>query len=234
MTSTNNNKQGLSDNIILKAVGLGQKTGQVFIATADPNGLPHIASAGTLQTVSEHHVEVGAWFCPGTVINLRQNRLIALVVWEPDTDIGYQLSGEVETINDSFMLDGYSPEIESKTPQPQTYRSLLIRIDRVITFSQAPHSDVTEEGSSNQVEEKIIKKEKANPVKSDSKENQAKEKPIDIPVCNYAPEWSEHARFDRTDEPCDDGRIGGVQPCEKNDKGCPVTDNSMSEDLKKL
>jgi len=52
----------------------------------------------------------------------------------------------------------------------------------------------------------------------------------EIPVCNYAPEWSEHARFDREDEPCDDGRMGGRLCAEREgDDACPVTDNRMSE-----
>lgn len=31
-----------------------------------------------------------------------------------------------------------------------------------------------------------------------------------VPVCSFAPEWAEHARFGRGDEPCGDGRAGGV------------------------
>jgi hypothetical protein len=30
----------------------------------------------------------------------------------------------------------------------------------------------------------------------------------EIPFCTYAPEWAEHARFDRSDDACDDGRAG--------------------------
>ena len=45
-----------------------------------------------------------------------------------------------------------------------------------------------------------------------------------VPVCSYAPEWAEHARFYREDEPCDDSRMG-IRPCADDDKGCPVTDS---------
>ena len=56
----------------------------------------------------------------------------------------------------------------------------------------------------------------------------------DIPFCNYAPEWSEHARFDRADEPCDDGRMRG-RPCAEGKDGgsCPVTGEWMPEDMEK-
>lgn len=54
-----------------------------------------------------------------------------------------------------------------------------------------------------------------------------------IPFCNYAPEWAEHARFYRQDEPCDDSRMGG-RPCAETDEGCPVTENEPKEDVEKL
>lgn len=135
----------IRDNI-QKAVALGQRLGQVFVATADRAGLPHVAGAGRLQSIADRHVEVAAWFCPGTVMNLQQNRQIALVVWEPTRDTGYQLIGEVEQIRDTAMLNGYDTQMENSTPLPQTERTLKVRIDAVLYFSQAPHSDVAEEG----------------------------------------------------------------------------------------
>ena len=144
MGSDDGTKKRLDDNIILKAVGLGRKTGHVLVATADRSGLPHVASAGSLQSISDRYVEVEAWFCPGTVLNLQQNRLISLVVWEPATDQGYQILGEVENIADKMMMDGYAPETEERAPLPQTDRTLRVRVDRVVSFSQAPHSDVAQ------------------------------------------------------------------------------------------
>ena len=129
---------------IQKAVALGQRIGHVFVATADGNGLPHVATAGKLRSVSDRRIEVAAWFCPGTVINLQQNRRVSLVAWDAAEDAGYQILGEVEHIRDTAMLNGYSPEKESKTPLPQTERTLQVRIDRVYAFSQAPHSDEEE------------------------------------------------------------------------------------------
>lgn len=36
------------------------------------------------------------------------------------------------------------------------------------------------------------------------------EKDADIDACQKAPEWAEHARFEDTDLPCDDGRSGNI------------------------
>ena len=55
----------------------------------------------------------------------------------------------------------------------------------------------------------------------------------EMPVCNYAPEWAEHARFHREDEPCDDGRMGG-RPCADDEAGCPVTHDGASEGENKV
>jgi len=53
--------------------------------------------------------------------------------------------------------------------------------------------------------------------------NEMKADQRQVPVCNYAPEFAEHARFYREDEPCDDGHEG-VPPC-ADAENCPVTDN---------
>ncbi len=41
-------------------------------------------------------------------------------------------------------------------------------------------------------------------IKSAARDDSSRE----IPFCTYAPEWAEHARFDRNDDACDDGRAG--------------------------
>jgi hypothetical protein len=63
--------------------------------------------------------------------------------------------------------------------------------------------------------------------------NKKEEREEEIPVCNYAPEWAEHARFYREDEPCDDSRMGD-RPCTNDAEGCPVTDNIPTEDIENI
>ncbi len=87
---------------------------------------------------------MSSWFCPGTVTNLERNRRISLVVWDAAEDTGYQLVGEVEKVEESAFLNGYAPEVEGSSPSPQVERRLLVRVDKVIGFSHAPHSDVEE------------------------------------------------------------------------------------------
>lgn len=130
--------------ILKEAEQLAAKAGHVFVATADAKGWPHVAAAGRLALTPEGHVIVTEWFCPGTMANLRANPRLSLVVWDSASDVGYQLIGELEEIKDLSMLDGYTPQVESKSPVPQVERQLLVHIDRVIDFKRAPHTDVEE------------------------------------------------------------------------------------------
>lgn len=127
-----------------QAVELAQKLGHIFVATADAEGLPHVAAAATMNHVARTRVAVSSWFCPGTLSNLDQNRFVSLVVWDEDADSGFQLLGRVESISEKGIMNGYVPEKEGSVPMPQVERILEVAVKGVIAFSHAPHSDVEE------------------------------------------------------------------------------------------
>jgi len=123
-----------------KAVSLAKMIGHAFIATADATGLPHIAAARKIA-LNKEGIVVEEWFCPGTLANLAENRRMAIVVWDPDNDLGYQLLGEAIEVEDTAIMDGYAPDIKNDKLLPQVERRLLVRVDKVIHFSSAPHTD---------------------------------------------------------------------------------------------
>ncbi|HEJ83080.1 MAG TPA: pyridoxamine 5'-phosphate oxidase family protein [Desulfobacteraceae bacterium] len=131
-------------NSIRAAVELGARLRHIFVGTADAEGRPHLAAAGAIVLVPDERIAVDAWFCPGTVMNLERNPRISLVVWDQPRDSGYQLLGEVEKIEEQSFMDGYAPGMEDLKPSPQIERRLLVRVDKVIGFSHAPHSDLEE------------------------------------------------------------------------------------------
>ena len=69
---------------------------------------------------------------------------MSLVIWDPKVDTGYQLLGETEKVEEIAMMNGYAPGAESRHPLPQVERQLLVRVDKIIDFKHAPHSDVEE------------------------------------------------------------------------------------------
>ncbi len=134
----------MNQKTLHQAVGLAQRLQHVFVATTDGKGLPHMAAAGKLALTPEGRVAVAAWFCPTIVANLQKNRRVSLVIWDPKVDHGYQLLGETEKVEDIAMMNGYAPGVDSQPPLPQVERQLLVRVDKIIDFKHAPHSDVEE------------------------------------------------------------------------------------------
>jgi general stress protein 26 len=124
-----------------QALTMAEKVKTVLVATADGDGRPHLAAAGRLEALSDGRVAMSEWFCPGTVGNIEKNPWISLVVWDPVSDRGYQLIGQVEAVEESAFLNGHLPEGEAARPVPQTRRRLTIRIGGIFAFSRAPHTD---------------------------------------------------------------------------------------------
>ena len=113
-----------------KAVDLSQRIGFVCVATADRRGIPHIATAGKMELADEGCIAITEWFCPGTTANLQTNKFISIMVWDRDSDSGYQMLGELERIEDMGILNGYAPSLESQPPLPQVERKLLITVHK--------------------------------------------------------------------------------------------------------
>ena len=81
------------------------------------------------------------WFCMGTIANLKKNPRVSLVIWDKKDDAGYQLIGEAEQVEDICMLNGYDQKTEGKIAVPQVERRIIMRINKVIDFTHAPHTD---------------------------------------------------------------------------------------------
>jgi predicted pyridoxine 5'-phosphate oxidase superfamily flavin-nucleotide-binding protein len=124
-----------------EAVEISKELTNIFVATADKNGMPHLAVAGKLALDPGGLLEVTSWFCPLTAANLSENKNISLVVWDPKVDFGYQLLGKVEEMWESGILDGYDKKTEEKASFPQVQRKLLVRVNMIIEFKHAPHTD---------------------------------------------------------------------------------------------
>ncbi len=132
----------MNDEKIKEAVQLAKKTGHVFLATADIHGMPHISAAGKISLDANGRVSVTEWFCPGTLANLQVNKSISIAVWDKKTDTGYQLLGKLDLIRDLEIMDGFAPDIEPKSPLPQIEKQLLVKVEKILDFKLAPHSDL--------------------------------------------------------------------------------------------
>jgi hypothetical protein len=128
--------------ILETAVNLAERLGHIFVTTVGADGLPHVAAAGRLGLDRDGRAEVTAWFCPATVENLQANPAVSLVVWDPETDTGYQLLGRNEQLLELAVMDGYIPGSDEQPSFPQVERKMVVRVETVLDFKHAPHSDL--------------------------------------------------------------------------------------------
>ncbi len=123
------------------AVDFSEKLQHIFITTASREGLAHVAAADGIRAGDEGFFHLTGWYCETTARNLEENRRISVVLWDPDTDVGYQVIGEVEEIREKATLEGFMPESDDTYSLPQVERELLVRVREVLLFCHAPHTD---------------------------------------------------------------------------------------------
>ena len=131
-------KNGLLDEV--KKLIQGVKL--VYVATANKEGIPHIAASEGMTIADGDRVVLRAWFCIRTVGNLQENPRLSLAVLNPETGEGYQLFGELERIERGAMLDGFAFEKEREwAGYPQAEHQLYIRIKAISHLTSGAHSD---------------------------------------------------------------------------------------------
>jgi len=169
-----------------RAIRLGKKVKHLFMAVVDREGIPHVNSARQIEQVADNQFAIEEWICPLTVMNLGGNPKMAVVIWDPETEDGYEILGEVLMFEGRAFLNGFAPEVEENHYLPQVKRRLIVRAEKITAFNRELRCGAIQPF----------------PSRDDDR--------AEASVCRFAPEWAEHARFDRDDAPCDDGRAGMV------------------------
>lgn len=115
-------------------------TDHAFVASADRHGYPHLASGRELRVPDPIHLVFEAWFCHTTLRNLAENPLIAVAVADPVSGNGYQILGRMERSEETAILDGYVPDLE--TPgMPQVQFRLYLLVESIMVFTSGAHTD---------------------------------------------------------------------------------------------
>jgi tRNA G37 N-methylase Trm5 len=180
-----------------RAIALGKRVEHFFVALVGADGFPYVNSARQIEQVAENQFAIEEWICPLTVKHLSENPKMAVLIWDPASDDGYEILGEVLMFESQAFLNGFAPEVEEDAYLPQVKRKVIIRAEKITAFSHALRCDDIQ----------LLAGTKRT-IKSAARDDSSRE----IPFCTYAPEWAEHARFDRNDDACDDGRAGAPEP----------------------
>jgi hypothetical protein len=184
----------MNDVKLERAIALGKKVGHFFIALVSEGGFPYINSAHHIEQLDENRIAVEEWICPLSVKHLSDNPKMAVLIWDSAADDGYEILGEVLGFEGQTFMNGFRIEPEESTYLPQVRRKLIIRAEQITAFSHALRCDDIQ---------RLTASDPARPLPAHGSSG-------DIWACRFAPEWAEHARFDRGDEPCDDGRAGSI------------------------
>lgn len=124
-----------------QAIKMAKRLGYVFLATADAAGSPHVNIVQLTGIDDRDRMELMSWFCEDAFENLRTNPRVAVIIWDPAKDTGYQLLGKMEDMREVAELDGYAPGLEEKKHFPQIEWKILVRVKKVLNFQKAPHVD---------------------------------------------------------------------------------------------
>lgn len=178
-----------------RAIELGKRVEHFFVALVGAGGFPYVNSARRIEQVAANQFALEEWICPLTVQHLSEHPKMTVLIWDPAADDGYEILGEVLMFESQAVLNGFAPEVERDTYLPQVKRQLIIRAEKITAFSHALRCDDIRQLAASDSRMNLTDREDGSRA---------------IPVCSFAPEWAEHARFDRGDEPCDDGRMGIV------------------------
>jgi hypothetical protein len=137
----------MKKELLERVVELADKTQHILIATVSGDGIPHIAASKKLSLDARNNVVLTEWFCPGTMVNhmLGRNDHLAIAVWDLKKDTGYQLIGKAKKEEDLAYFDGYVSDLGKKDGVPQIQRKVTVKIDKILDFKLAPHTDI--EGS---------------------------------------------------------------------------------------
>jgi hypothetical protein len=178
-----------------RAIRLGKKLEHFFITLVGKDGFPYVNSAREIERVANNQLAIDEWICPLTVMHLSENPKMAVLIWDPKTDDGYEILGEVLMFEGQEFLNGYAPEVEENSYVPQVKRRLILRAERITAFSHALRCDEIQALTGARRPQEVSSSDDIG---------------AEVSVCSFAPEWAEHARFSRDDAPCDDGRAGVV------------------------
>jgi len=178
-----------------RAIDLGKRLEHFFVALVGAEGFPYVNFARRIEQGAENQFAVEEWFCPLTVNHLSENPKMAVLISDPASGDGYEILGEVLMFESQAYLNGFAPEVEENAYLPQVQRKLIVRAEKITAFSHELRCDDIQLLSASKATMPSSTRDDSSP---------------DVPICSFAPEWAEHARFARGDEPCDDGRAGNV------------------------
>jgi hypothetical protein len=130
-----------------RAIELGKRIEHFFVALVSGDGFPYVNSARHIEQVADNQFAIEEWLCPLMVEHLSANPKMAVLIWDPAAEDGYEILGEVLMFEDQAFLNGFAPEVEESDDLPQVERKLIVRAEKITAFSHALRCDEIQQWS---------------------------------------------------------------------------------------
>ena len=113
---------------------------QIFIITANGQGIPSISSVDQFIAVSGKELVLECCSCSGILANLWENSSITIVVWNWNNCSGYQLETRLVQKKDipKMNVDPLEKALDDSDSHLRMY--LLVEIKKIITIRKMSHT----------------------------------------------------------------------------------------------
>lgn len=113
----------------------------IFVATSNSSGQPHIAISKPVVVSGEALLTFENLFCPITLQNISQNSRLAVVAFEPGIGTGYQLLCSVVRTTGT-ALSGEAAAAHGGRDEHQVLTRFSVKVHQILEFSSGIHSDI--------------------------------------------------------------------------------------------
>ncbi|AQT67974.1 Pyridoxamine 5'-phosphate oxidase [Anaerohalosphaera lusitana] len=125
---------------IEQAVHFAANVGPVCIATVDNQGMPHVDAAGQIDLGAEDNVYLTRCFGPQTLMDLKQNDHIAVLIWNEQSQDGYQLIGQCSKIEEISEHGETQEMFDAEQAYYKGEQRLTVHVDKVSELKQKSSS----------------------------------------------------------------------------------------------
>lgn len=113
--------------------------GNVWVASCDQNGLPHLALSSKLEMPDDDTALLSGFCCIKSIDNVRVNPRIALGAWDPSSDEGWQVVGQVRNIAVTEAPANSPTHLGSEVGG--VHYTITVFIDKALHLTPGRHSD---------------------------------------------------------------------------------------------
>jgi predicted pyridoxine 5'-phosphate oxidase superfamily flavin-nucleotide-binding protein len=105
-------------------------TQPAFVATASRTGKPNVSPKGSFKVVDDEHVAFAEIASPGTIANIKENPLVEILVFNPETFGGCRIRGKAEILEAGDLVESFRSQF---APMKMKVRSAVrVTVDEVV------------------------------------------------------------------------------------------------------